>query len=78
MLSLWYMTLGWIFVFFICNMSQEVTKEGKKITGIAWKNKERKNRSENENPIMLALMIGQEAVLSLKLSLTRITKNLIH
>ena len=45
-------------------LSQKVTKTGR-ITYIAWENKERKNRNENEKPIMLTLLIGQEAVLSL-------------
>jgi len=40
-------------------------KERKKITDIAWENKERKNGNENENLIILALLIGQEGALSL-------------
>jgi len=36
------------------------------MTDIAWEYKERKkNRNGNETPIILALLIGQEAVLSL-------------
>ena len=35
-----------------------------------------KNKNENEDPIILALLIGQEAVLSLQLSRTRITNKL--
>ena len=34
-------------------------------TDITLENKERKNRNENENPIILALLIGQETILSL-------------
>ena len=40
-------------------------KERKKITDIAWENKERKNGNENENLIILALLIRQEGTLSL-------------
>ena len=43
---------------------QKVTNK-EKITDIAWENTERKkNRNENENPTILALLIGQDAILS--------------
>jgi len=49
------MTLHWIICF-----SQNV-KKNEKIADIAWENKNRKRRNENENPIILALLVGQEA-----------------
>ena len=71
-LSLWYYdsTLD----NFFC--SQKVTKKEKKSLISPAKTKNEKNRNENQNPIILALLIGQEAVLSLQLSRTRITNKL--
>ena len=55
------MTLRWLIFYYL----SKGNKGRKQITDIAWENKERKNRNKNENPIILALLIGQEAVLSL-------------
>ena len=60
-LSLWYTIYDSTLDFFF---SQKATKK-EKITDIPWGNKEQNNRDENENPIILALLIRQEAVLSL-------------
>ena len=41
-------------------------KGNKKISDIAWENKERKKNTtidENQNPIIVALLIGQETVI---------------
>ena len=55
-----------------------VTKK-KNITDIPWgKKDEKKNRNENENPIIHALLIRQEGVLSLKLSRMRITTKFMN
>ena len=50
--------------FLISKISQKVTKE-RNSSDIAWENKERKNRNENEGPIILALQIRQKGILSL-------------
>ena len=64
------MTLRWIIFFF----SQKVTKKEKKSLISPGKIKNEKNRNENENPIILALLIGKEAVLTR----TRITNNFMN
>ena len=56
--------------------SQKITKT--KITDVAWEKKERKNRNKNENPVVLGLLIGQEAVLPFLLTGTRITNNFMN
>ena len=50
----------------------------KKPTDLAWENKERKNRNKNENPVILALLIRQEAALPFLLTRTRITNNFMN
>ena len=71
--------------FLIFKISQNVTNKEKKslLSPGKIKNEKKKKRIENENPIMLALLIGQEAVLSFLfcfffLSRTRITNNFMN
>ena len=60
MLSLWY-------YFTLDNFQsfQKVTKKENKSMVLPGKIKNEKNRNENENPIILALLTGQEAILPL-------------
>jgi len=64
-LSLWYYYYALDNFFIISKISQKVTKKGKKSLISPGKIKNEKDRNENETTIILALLIGHEAVLSL-------------
>lgn len=69
--------VGYIFFLFF-KIFQMVTKtKSEKITDIGRKNIERQ-KYRNERELLLALVIGQEAILSSSLSQTTITDNFIN